>query len=108
MSVNFVAATDFHSSAPEAETFALASEDQAASARLFPFSLSAFKTGLAGNLPGYNFSDPEIKFAARAIIQSGLVGGGSSVDAAAARASVIIRQTCAIQLAIAILVDAGA
>jgi hypothetical protein len=106
MAISFVAANDFHSSAPDAETFDLVTADQIAFPRLFPYSLTAFKTGLAGNLPGYNFADPEIKCAARAIIQSGLVGGGSSVDAAAARASVIIMQSCALQLAIALLADA--
>jgi hypothetical protein len=106
MSINFVAATDFHSSAPEAETFALVSADITAFERLFPYSLTAFKAGLAENLPGFNFADPEIKCAARAIIQSGLVGGGSSVDAAA-RARDIIGQSCALQLTIALLADAG-
>jgi hypothetical protein len=108
MSINFVASMDFHSSAPEAETFALSNEDQTAFARLFPFSLSAFKTGLAENLPGFSLADPEIKCAARAIIQSGLVGGGASVSAAAARSQVIIRQSCALRLTLEILSGAGA
>jgi len=108
MAISFTAARDFQSTAPDAETFDLVSADITAFERLFPYSLTAFKAGLAGNLPGYNFADPEIKCAARAIIQSGLVGGGASVSDAAARSQVIIRQSCALHLAIAILSDAGA
>jgi hypothetical protein len=110
MAISFVAAMDFQhpSDAPAPETFALVGADQTAFPRLFPFSLADLKTGLAGNLPGYNLADNAIKCAVQAVIQAGLVGGGSSVAAAEARASVIIRQTCAIQLALAILVDAGA
>ena len=110
MSINFVAATDFQQPpvAPAAETFALAAADITAFPRLFPYSLTAFKTGLSGNSPGFNFEDHVIKSVAQAIIQAGLVGGGSSVSAATARAIVIVRQTCAIPLTVAILVDAGA
>ena len=107
MAINFVAATDFHSSAPEAETFALLSADQTAFPRLFPFSLTDFKLGLDGNLPGFNLADPAIKCAAQAIIQAALVGGGASVSASAARASDIVKQSCALQLTILILTDAG-
>jgi hypothetical protein len=80
MSISFVAPRDFHQPpvAPAPETFELLSADKTAFARLFPFSLAAFKTGLAGNLPGFNFSDNEIKMAAQAIVQAGLIGGGAS------------------------------
>jgi hypothetical protein len=108
MPVNFVAATDFHSSAPAAETFDLVSADITAFPRLFSFSLADLKAGLSGNLPGFSLSDNAIKCAAQAIIQAGLIGGGATVAASAARASVIIRQSCAIPLVIAILTDAGA
>jgi hypothetical protein len=110
MAISFIAATDFQHPAfsRSPETFALTSADQTAFPRLFPWSLGAFKTGLAGNSPGYNLSDPAIKSASQSIIQSALVGGGASVSAAALRANDIIRQSCAIQLVIAILTDAGA
>jgi hypothetical protein len=109
MSISFVAPRDFHQPpvAPAPETFELLSADKTAFARLFPFSLAAFKTGLAGNLPGFNFSDNEIKMAAQAIVQAGLIGGGASAAAAAARASDIVSHSCARELAIAILEDAG-
>jgi hypothetical protein len=110
MSVSFVAASDFQqpSVAPAPETFALVSADQTAFPRLFPYSLTSFKTGLAGNLPGFNLGDNAIKCAAQAVIQAELVGGGASVSAAAARASDIIKHSCTRQLTIAILTDAGA
>jgi hypothetical protein len=110
MSISFVCNTDFQNPpiAPAAETFALVSADQTAFPRLFPYSLSVFKNGITGYLPGFNLADPEIKSAVQAIIQSALIGGGASVSAAAARAIVIARQSCAIQLVVAILVDAGA
>jgi hypothetical protein len=108
MAINFIVAMDFQPAAPAPETFALLSADITAFPRLFPYSLNAFKTGLAGNLPGFSLADREIKCAAQAIIQAGLVGGGASVSAATARAIVIIRQSCAIPLVIAILTDAGA
>ena len=110
MSVSFVCNTDFQTppTAPAAETFALVSADQTAWPRLFPYSMTAFKVGLAGNIPGFNLSDPVIRGVAQALIQAALVGGGSSVSAATARAAVIVRQECAIPLTIAILVDAGA
>jgi hypothetical protein len=107
MSISFVAASDFQPVAPVPETFALLIADQTAFPRLFPYSLTAFKTGLSGNLPGFNLADPAIKCAAQAIIQAALVGGGATVAAATARAIVIVRQTCAIPLVIAILTDAG-
>jgi hypothetical protein len=111
MSINFVAPDDFqHSSLPPpaAETFALASADQTAFPRFFPYSLTSFKTGLSANAPGFNMGDPVIRTAAQAIIQAALVGGGISIGTATTRASTIIKQTCAKQLAIAILEDAGA
>jgi hypothetical protein len=109
MSISFVCATDFQSPvAPVAETFSLAAADKTAFPRLHRHSLTSFKTGIAGNLPGYNFSDPAIKYVAQSLIQSALVGGGASVSAATARADVIVRQECAIPLVIAILADAGA
>ena len=108
MSINFVAATDFHSLAPASETFDLLSADITAFPRLFPFSLADLKAGLSESLPGFSLADPAIKCAAQAIIQAGLIGGGATVAASAARASVIIRQSCAIPLVIAILTDAGA
>jgi hypothetical protein len=49
-----------------------------------------------------------IKCAAQAVIQAGLIGGGASVAAATLRAQVIIRQSCANHLVIALLADAGA
>jgi hypothetical protein len=109
MAISFIAASDFEhpAFAPAPETFALTSNDQTAFPRLFPYSLTAFKTGIAGNSPGFNFGDNSIKCAAQAVIQAGLIGGGASVEEAAARASVIIGQSCAISLVIAILVDAG-
>ena len=88
MSINFVAARDFEHQAPEAETFDLLSADITAFPRLFPWSLADFKIGLSGNLPGFNLGDREIQCAVQAIIQAALVGGGASVVAAAARASV--------------------
>jgi hypothetical protein len=108
MSINFVVARDFQSPpvAPAAET--LVSADIAAFPRLHSNSLTAFKTGLSGNLPGYNFGDPAIKSAAQAIIQAALVGGGATVAAATARASDIVNQSCALKLVVAILADAGA
>jgi hypothetical protein len=110
MSISFVVATDFQNAAPApaAETFSLVAADKTAFSRLHPHSLTGFKNGIAGTLPGYNFGDPAIKSVAQAIIQSALIGGGSSVAAATARADVIVRQSCAIQLVIAILADAGA
>jgi hypothetical protein len=88
MAISFIAATDFQHQAPEAETFALVSADLTAFPRLFPWSLADFKTGLAGNLPGFNLGCDLIKCAAQAVIQAGLVGGGASVSAAAARIAV--------------------
>src|ERR1019366_7176321 len=104
MSISFIAANDFQSPpvAPAAETFAMVSADQTAFPRLFPYSLTAFKTGLSGNFPVFNLADISIKGAAKAVIQAGLAGGGATVSAAAARASVIVRQSCAIPLTIAI------
>jgi hypothetical protein len=52
--------------------------------------------------------DQVIRTAAQAIIQAALVGGGASIGTATTRASNIIKQTCAKQLLIAILADAGA
>ena len=108
--LSFVAARDFQhpSAAPAPETFELASADQLAFPRLFPYSLTALKTGLSGNLPGFGLDANAIKFAVQALIQAALVGGGASVSDAAARAGEIIGQSCALQLTIAILTDAGA
>jgi hypothetical protein len=111
MSITFVAATDFQNSslpAPAAETFALASADQTAFPRFFPYSLTSFKTGLSTNAPGFNMGDPVIRTAAQAIIQAALVGGGASIGTATTRADTIVRQTCARELLTAILADAGA
>ena len=108
MSINFIAARDFEHQAPEAETFDLLSADITAFPRLFPWSLADFKIGLSGNLPGFNLGDREIQCAVQAIIQAALVGSGAGVAAAAVRAAVIVRQSCAIPLVIAILTDAGA
>jgi hypothetical protein len=81
--------------------------DITAFSRLFPWSLSIFKNGLSGYLPGFNFADPAIKCVAQAIIQAGLIGGGASATAATVRAAEIVAQSCARQLVIAILADAG-
>ncbi|MDQ6869467.1 MAG: hypothetical protein M3178_14225 [Pseudomonadota bacterium] len=111
MSITFIAATDFQDSSlpgPAAETFALVSADQTAFPRFFPYSLTSFKTGLSANAPGYNMGDPVIYSVSQRIIQAALVGGGASIGTAATRASTIIKQTCAKQLVIAILADAGA
>jgi hypothetical protein len=111
MSINFVAADDALDSSlpsPAAETFALASADQTAFPRFFPYSLTSFKTGRSANAPGFNMGDPVIRATAQAIIQAALIGGGASISTATTRASNIIKQTCAKQLVIAILTDAGA
>jgi hypothetical protein len=77
MSITFVAATDFQNflPAPAAETFALASADQTAFPRFFPYSLTSFKTGLYTYPPGYNLGDQAIRATAKAIIQAALLGG---------------------------------
>ena len=110
MSISFIAATDFQSSSipPAAETFSLAAADITAFPRLFPYSLTVFKNGMATNTPGFNLGIQTIQTAAQAIIQAALVGGGASIGTATTRASTIIKQTCAAQLVIAILADAGA
>jgi hypothetical protein len=111
MSISFIAPDDsLHTSllAPAAETFALASADQTAFPRFFPYTLTSFKTGLSANAPGFNMGDQVIRTAAQACIQAALVGGGASIGTATTRASNIIKQTCAKELVIAILADAGA
>ena len=108
MSITFVAATDFQDPPPPAETFSLVSADQTAFPRFFPYSLTSFKTGLSTNAPGVNMGDPVIRAIAQAIIQAALVGGGASIGAAATRAQILVWQTCALQLVIAILADADA
>jgi hypothetical protein len=108
LSISFVVVKDFQPIPPAAETFALVLADQTAFARLHPHSLTGFKNGTVGFLPGYNFGDPAIKSEAQALIQAALVGGGATVAAATLRAADIINQSCALRLVAAILADAGA
>ncbi|MDQ6868820.1 MAG: hypothetical protein M3178_10605 [Pseudomonadota bacterium] len=111
MTITFTAASDFQNSAlpaPAPETFSFAGADITAFPRLFPYSLTEFKTGLSANAPGFNMGDKVIQSVCEHIIQVALVGGGASIAAAATRAGVIARQTVARQLVTAILADAGA
>ncbi|QBR72161.1 hypothetical protein CU048_13770 [Beijerinckiaceae bacterium] len=89
------------------ENFALAAADQRAFGRLFPWGLSGLKDALHPGAPGAGMADPVIKVAVQAVIQASLVGAGVDAAKATARAADICGHTCARELALAILADAG-
>src|SRR5450631_1432829 len=96
-----------------AETFTLASADQAAFPRFFGFSLTSLKAALQSGAVGLGMADPSIKAAVQGLIQASLIGGGASVGAATARAAVIVDRgngsaARSNELALLILADVGA